>query len=64
MEDGNKIYEYSKITQLGTARLILLDPSDDLEAGLSCSLINASLQECDDECCRALHSYIVCLGQG
>ncbi|KAH6667815.1 heterokaryon incompatibility protein-domain-containing protein [Halenospora varia] len=49
MEDGNKIYEYSKITQLGTIRLILLHPSDDLEAGLSCSLIDARLQDCDDD---------------
>ncbi|KUJ08660.1 HET-domain-containing protein, partial [Mollisia scopiformis] len=49
MEDDNGTYEYSKITQSGTIRLILLHPSDDLEAGLICSLIDARLQECDDD---------------
>ncbi|KUJ16504.1 HET-domain-containing protein [Mollisia scopiformis] len=42
-------YEYSKITQQGIIRLILLQPSPSHEAPLACSLIDVSLKDCDND---------------
>lgn len=42
-------YQYSKISDQNTIRLILLQPSPHLEAELRCSLIQASLEELEDD---------------
>ena len=39
-------YQYQKLTEPDAIRLILLQPSEDLEAPLSCSLLHTSLSEC------------------
>jgi hypothetical protein len=46
MADEDDTYEYSKITQPGIIRLILLQPSQDLEDGLHCFLIDTCLEDC------------------
>jgi hypothetical protein len=48
MTDKETAYEYLKITQPGIIRLILLQPSD-IEAELHCSLVDASLKDCDND---------------
>ncbi|CZR55616.1 uncharacterized protein PAC_05504 [Phialocephala subalpina] len=42
-------YQYSKISDQNTIRLIFLQPSPDLEAEVRCSLIQASLEELEDD---------------
>ena len=41
------MYQYSKINQQGTIRLMLLQPSVDLNAVIKCSLIDATVEDCD-----------------
>jgi hypothetical protein len=43
------IYKYEIITAEDTIRLILLQPSADLEAGIQCSLISLTLEQCDKD---------------
>lgn len=40
-------YQYSEIIQQGVIRLAILEPSNDLEAGIKCSLVHKSLEDCD-----------------
>jgi hypothetical protein len=47
--DPDRVYEYAKITAEDIIRLILLQPSKDLEAGIQCSLICVTLDECDKD---------------
>jgi hypothetical protein len=43
-------YQYSKLTPgVGAIRLILLQPSYDLEAEIHCSLFTTTLRECEDD---------------
>ncbi|KAE8448841.1 hypothetical protein EG329_008843 [Mollisiaceae sp. DMI_Dod_QoI] len=49
MSNQENPYAYSKIIQSGIIRLILLQPSEDLEAELCCSLIDASLKDYDND---------------
>jgi hypothetical protein len=43
-------YQYSKLTPgVGAIRLILLQPSHDLEAKIHCSLFMTTLRECDKD---------------
>ncbi|CZR67932.1 uncharacterized protein PAC_17831 [Phialocephala subalpina] len=49
MANQENFYQYSAITQPDIIRLILLQPSEHLEAKLCCSLIDASLKGCDND---------------
>jgi hypothetical protein len=43
-------YQYSKLTLgVGAIRLILLQPSYDLEAEIHCSLFTTTLRECEND---------------
>jgi hypothetical protein len=43
------VYQYSELTGKDAIRLIYLQPCDDLEAGIECSLKNTTLVECRDD---------------
>lgn len=43
---GDETFKHTPITEPGVIRLIKLQPSQDLEAGLKCSLIHKSLEDC------------------
>ena len=47
--DTDRFYEYEKIGAEDTIRLILLQPSVDLEASIQCSLIRVTLEQCDKD---------------
>ncbi|PMD32954.1 HET-domain-containing protein, partial [Hyaloscypha variabilis F] len=47
--DTDGFYEYEKIGAEDTIRLILLQPSVDLEASIQCSLIRVTLEQCDKD---------------
>jgi hypothetical protein len=47
--DPSTIYNYSKITREGGIRLLLLQPSQNLEAIIKCSLFVTTIEECDHD---------------
>jgi hypothetical protein len=44
-----EFYKYSSLTKDDSIRLIVLQPSEELAAGVQCSLIHTTLTECDDD---------------
>jgi hypothetical protein len=49
MGEHGEFYKYSSLTKDDSIRLIVLQPSEELAAGVQCSLIHTSLTECDDD---------------
>lgn len=49
---SGSIYQYTKIDQEGSIRLILLGPSQQLDAELECSLIHTTIDECYNDIVR------------
>jgi Heterokaryon incompatibility protein (HET) len=47
--DPDNVYKYERITAEDTIRLILLQPSEDLEASIDCSLVCVTLEQCDKD---------------
>jgi hypothetical protein len=47
--DSDKVYRYEKISAEDTIRLIVLQPSRDLEARVQCAVICITLDECDKD---------------